>query len=440
MTSTVIGLYDDMQSAQQVVRDLRDRGISNERISLVANDASGEYSGMLGGKATKGRKGKKDDTEGAETGAGIGAVLGGIGGLLVGLGALTIPGIGPVIAAGPLAAAVSGLVGAGVGAAAGAAAGGLLGALVDMGIPEEQAEYYTEGVRRGGTLVVVESEDHEVDHVRDVMNRHNPVDIEERASQWRTAGWQGFDHEATPYTSEQMLSDRESFGTRTLDTGEEARIPVVEEELKVGKRQVERGGVRVHTRVTEQPVEENVHLRQERVSVERRPVDREVRSGDMEAFQEGTIEVTEMGEEAVVEKRARVAEEVVVRKDVEEHDETVRDTVRRTDVDVEGAERGRMTGMADRSTAYRGHYQTNFANSGFQYEHYEPAYMYGSQLRDYEGYRDWEWDRVEPEARKSWEQRNPGTWDRIRDAVRYGWDNMRDTARDTSTTRGQTRR
>jgi uncharacterized protein (TIGR02271 family) len=369
-----------------------------------------------------------------------------LGGLLVGLGALTIPGIGPVLAAGPLAAAVSGLVGAGVGAVAGAAAGGLLGALVDMGIPEEQAGIYAEGVRRGGTLVTVETEDRDLDRVRDVMNRHDPVDIDERASQWRSSGWQGFDANAQPYQADQSMARREG-SARQVNTGEEVRMPVVEEELKVGKRQVERGGVRVHSRVTEQPVEENINLRQERVSVERRPVDRPVSSGDMDAFKEGTVEVTEMGEEAVVEKRARVAEEVVVRKDVEETPETVRDTVRRSDVEVENTggrmrgQAGDMTGMSDRSSAYRGHYQTNFANSGYQYEHYEPAYLYGSQLRDYEGYQGWEWDRVEPEARQAWEQRNPGTWERIRDAVRYGWDSMRDTARDDMNTGDrQTRR
>jgi uncharacterized protein (TIGR02271 family) len=434
MTSTVIGLYDDMRSAQATVRELRDMGIANERIGLIANDTSGEYAGQMGDGGRKGSQ-MADDDSGAETGAGIGAVMGGLGGLLVGLGALTIPGIGPVLAAGPLAAAVSGLVGAGVGAVAGAAAGGLLGALVDMGIPEEQAGIYAEGVRRGGTLVTVETEDRDLDRVRDVMNRHDPVDIDERASQWRSSGWQGFDANAQPYQADQSMARREG-STRQVNTGEEVRMPVVEEELKVGKRQVERGGVRVHSRVTEQPVEENINLRQERVSVERRPVDRPVSSGDMDAFKEGTVEVTEMGEEAVVEKRARVAEEVVVRKDVEETPETVRDTVRRSDVEVENTggrmrgQAGDMTGMSDRSSAYRGHYQTNFANSGYQYEHYEPAYLYGSQLRDYEGYQGWEWDRVEPEARQAWEQRNPGTWERIRDAVRYGWDSMRDTARD----------
>ncbi len=91
-----------------------------------------------------------------------------------------------------------------------------------------------------------------------------------------------------------------------------------------------------------------------------------------------------------------------------------------------GGQRGGMSGSEDFGTAYRGHYQTNFANSGYQYEHYEPAYLYGRQLSGYEGYQGWEWDRVEPEAQRAWEERNPGSWERMRDAVRYGW-----------TTRGQ---
>jgi uncharacterized protein (TIGR02271 family) len=109
---------------------------------------------------------------------------------------------------------------------------------------------------------------------------------------------------------------------------------VVEEELKVGKREVERGGVRVESRVEETPVTEEVQLREERVHVERRPVDRPVTDTD-KAFREGTLEVTERAEEAVVSKSARVVEEVVVGKEVEERTETVRDTLRRTDVDVQ---------------------------------------------------------------------------------------------------------
>jgi uncharacterized protein (TIGR02271 family) len=117
----------------------------------------------------------------------------------------------------------------------------------------------------------------------------------------------------------------------------EAVIPVVEEELRVGKREVEKGGVRVTSKVTETPVEEQVRLREEHVNVERRPVDRPLSEAD-NAFREGTIEVTERAEEAVVAKQARVVEEVVVNKDVNERTEQVRDTVHSTDVDVQNIE------------------------------------------------------------------------------------------------------
>jgi uncharacterized protein (TIGR02271 family) len=128
----------------------------------------------------------------------------------------------------------------------------------------------------------------------------------------------------------------------------EAVIPVVEEELRVGKREVEKGGVRITNRVTETPVEEEVRLREEHINVERRPVDRPVSNAD-NAFQSGAIEVTETAEEAVVAKNARVVEEVVVNKDVQERTETVRDTLHRTDVDVEPVEgkplrRGKSSG------------------------------------------------------------------------------------------------
>ncbi len=115
----------------------------------------------------------------------------------------------------------------------------------------------------------------------------------------------------------------------------EAVLPVIEEELQVGKREVEKGGVRVTNRVTETPVEGQVRLREEHVNVERRPVNRPVGEADAVAFREGTIEVSEKAEQAVVAKQARVVEEVVIDKQVTERTETVRDTVKQTDVDVE---------------------------------------------------------------------------------------------------------
>jgi uncharacterized membrane protein len=170
MTRTIVALYEDIQQAHTAVRDLTNAGINRENISLVSNDAEGTYSQQLDRSAS-------DTAENVGKGAGAGAVLGGLGGLVVGLGALAIPGIGPIVAAGPLATT---LAGAGIGAAA----GGLVGALVDLGIPEEQAQLYTEGIRRGGTLVTVLSEDSHVDRVIDILNHHNPIDIERHRSEW----------------------------------------------------------------------------------------------------------------------------------------------------------------------------------------------------------------------------------------------------------------
>ncbi|HEX8682768.1 MAG TPA: YsnF/AvaK domain-containing protein [Ardenticatenaceae bacterium] len=329
---TVVGLFDTFAEAQNVVQDLVDSGFSRENISIVANDASGEY-------AEYDSHGNAAD--GAMAGAGTGALVGGVLGLLVGVGALAIPGVGPVLAAGPLAAT---LTGAGIGAVA----GGLLGALVDLGVPEEDANYYTEGVRRGGALVTVAADDARADDAIAIMNRHGAVDLDERTSSWQQSGWSGYSADAEPYTADQVTQERSTYstaattGTTNYDTSttssvndNEAVIPVVEEELQVGKRQVQGGGVRVYTTVEQVPVQEQVTLREERVEVERRPVNRDVSGADLDAFQEGVIEVTETSEEAVVAKNARVVEEISIRKDVDTRTETINDTVRRTDVEVE---------------------------------------------------------------------------------------------------------
>jgi uncharacterized protein (TIGR02271 family) len=153
---------------------------------------------------------------------------------------------------------------------------------------------------------------------------------------------------ATTYGSTTDYSTTGTTGTAgysdtTLDQGDDATIPVVEEELRVGKREVEQGGVRVNTRVEETPVHEDVTVRDETVHVDRRTVDRPVSDADAANFREGSFEVRERDEEVVVDKQARVVEEVNIRKDVDQRTETIDDTVRRTDVDVEqisGRERG----------------------------------------------------------------------------------------------------
>jgi len=142
---TVTGLYDNYDDARTVVSELEDEGISSSDISIV------------------GRKGETNETyaaEGAATGAGVGAVVGGAGGLLAGLGMLAIPGVGPVVAAGWLAATVAG---AAAGAVAGGAAGGIIGSLTSAGVDEDDAHVYAEGVRRGSTLVSVRVDDDQAD-------------------------------------------------------------------------------------------------------------------------------------------------------------------------------------------------------------------------------------------------------------------------------------
>jgi uncharacterized protein (TIGR02271 family) len=226
------------------------------------------------------------------------------------------------------------------------------------------------------------------------------------------------------------LSDLDEAGTV---------LPVIEEELQVGKRQVQRGGVRIHSHVTERPVEEQVTVRHEKVNVERRPVDREVGDVDANAFQDRTFEVTETAEEPVVAKRARVIEEVVVGKTTHEHTRTVSDTVRRTDVDVEQLGAGTTTGTTDitgtgakskavgiggtdDNTYYQNYFNTNLKNSGYTFDQYQPVFSYGQALGTSDRYRGKDWSAIEPDARREWEARNPGTWEEFKDSVRYAWD------------------
>ena len=192
---------------------------------------------------------------------------------------------------------------------------------------------YAESIRRGGTVLIVDAVDEtEADRARGLLSSMDgTVDIDERASQWSREGWAGFDARASSDMPRSMAAGTEG----TTRTEGEKVMPVVQEELQVGKRAVSNGGVRVIQRVTETPVNEMIRLRAERATIERRPADRPASEADFANFKEGTIEVRETTEEPVVAKTARVVEEVVVGKEVQERTETVADTVRRTDVEVE---------------------------------------------------------------------------------------------------------
>jgi uncharacterized protein (TIGR02271 family) len=160
----------------------------------------------------------------------------------------------------------------------------------------------------------------------EVLERSDAVDIDERAESWRQGGWSGEASERRP--------DLPTGDLHTDLTEDEGVLPVAEEELRVGKQEVGGRGVRVRSYIVERPVEEQVALRDETVRVERRPVDRPFEPGDA-AFVEREIEAVERDEEAVVSKQARVVEEIALRKDVDTRTETVRDTVRKQEVEVE---------------------------------------------------------------------------------------------------------
>jgi uncharacterized protein (TIGR02271 family) len=281
----------------------------------------------------------------------------------------------------------------------------------------EQAGLYSEALRRGHALVTVDvDDDEESQRASEILARFNSIDIDERAKQWRSSGWTGFDKQAAPMTEAEIQQDRKA-------------IPVIQEELQVGKREVQRGGVRVYQRVKETPVEESVQLREERVNVERRPVDQPATEADMAALKEGSFEVRATAEEPVVGKTAKVVEEVRVGKEAAERTEKIKDTVRRTDVEVEQLGAAESNRFSDDSE-FRKHWQNTYGTSGGRYEDYDEAYRYGYSTMADDRYRNYRWEQAEPELRSDWESHHPGSaWERVKDAVRYGAERVTGTPR-----------
>ncbi|HYE37307.1 DUF2382 domain-containing protein [Methylocaldum sp.] len=362
MLNTVVGLLDTRSEAEKVVHDLEREGFGRDHIHVLTSDV--EYERELG---TAG---------GAQKESGLRYVLSKL--------------------------------------------GLLEERRQEIGLPVEDIRYYSEGVRRGGLLVTVETDESHADRAAQILEEHGAVNIEERATQWQQAG------------TTQPPMGKAGTTTEPIRGSEEAKIPVVEEELKVGKRAVKRGGVRVYTHMTERPVDEDITLREEHVSVERHPVDRPMSGADMEAFKEGTIELTEMGEEAVASKEARVVEEVTVSKGVTEHTETVHDTLRRTEVEVEELGKGAAgipSGFERFDADFRQHYSTHFGNMGQPYDQYVPAYRFGHTLGTDPAYAGKDWAALESDAQRRWEKDKPGgKWDQMKNAIRYAWERARGRA------------
>jgi len=194
----VVGVFNSVSDAQSAVRDIEAQGISRDNISIVANKNAVGYETM--------DSADRDKASDVVADAGIGAAIGGVGGLLLSAaGAIAVPVIGPILAAGPIVAA---LTGAGIGAAA----GGLIGALTESGVPEDEAKYYAEGVRRGDVLVTVKTDNTYADTVSDILDRNNAVDVDDRVQSWKQRGWSGYSTESTPYTEEELRNERSHYG------------------------------------------------------------------------------------------------------------------------------------------------------------------------------------------------------------------------------------
>ena len=220
MVKTVVGTFDSISEASAAARDVRAAGFLPDDVNVVANNT--QRTGTTTGTTTAARTEEANETtaSGAATGVLTGGALGGVAGLAASLMGLAIPGVGPILAAGPIAAALAG-------AGAGAVAGGLIGGLTDMGVPEEHAQYYAEQVRRGGALVTVRVDESRADEAERILREHGAFDIEDRAVQWRSEGWTGYNPNAEPYSFEEIERDRTRYsaaGNRPLTGAPQQRM------------------------------------------------------------------------------------------------------------------------------------------------------------------------------------------------------------------------
>jgi uncharacterized protein (TIGR02271 family) len=312
---------------------------------------------------------------------------------------------------------------------------------------DDHATRYSSYVSGGQhVLTLTTTSEPDVERAADVIERFGPIDIDERHDLAGNAASLGAGA-YQPQSSSTLAAGSMQSGTQAGNlsgslsdselrsdslqreaaverTAGKAAIPVVQEEVRVGKRQVERGGVRVFSRIVETPVNETVSLREEHVSVERRPVDQPINPADVAAFKDKTIELRETAEEAVVQKSARVVEEVLVGKEVSQRQQNIKDTVRHTEVEVEPLQGSAL----DDDTYYRNDWQTNYASQGGTYDDYAPAYRYGYDMRRDARYQGRSWDDVETDLRSDWTTRygssGSSTWERMKAAVRSGWNRM----------------
>jgi hypothetical protein len=401
MTKTITGLFDSMNDAQSAAKELMDRGISRDSISLVARESDNE--------------GAQANEVGAVPVAG--AVLGGAVGLLIGAGLLTIPIIGPVLAIGPLAAAI-GSTAAAVGATAlgagiGAGIGGLAGGLMNAGVSEEDAHAYVEGVRRGGTLLTVSIEPAMAERVdvASVLHRYGVTDINQRSADWRAAGWNPGVHTSdtdanfntntdtntrtntdTNFNTNTRTNIGTNFNTNTrtnTDTGD-----AWQDSSKVGT------GAGAATGAATGAVIGSVGG----------PV------GTVLGGAAGAIVGAGTGAAGdVAGERSAPADSA---RNVSDYNADTRSPRDLRNQQSNGS-------FAQHDQDFQNHYQSTARAGGKPYDYYAPAYRFGYDMGGDTRYSSGPWETVEPALRSDWEQRHPNSWVEFKPAVRYSWEKVR---------------
>jgi hypothetical protein len=376
---TVVGLFDNISEAQRTLQELVQLGFAPENISIITNPKSqpGFASGMR-----------------------------------LNLSAIDLNDVGRVAAAGPMREALKSENGG----------ANLSATLRRYGFTNDIANHYAAGVRQGETLESIVVEDRDSDKVVEIMRRHSHVPAAGYESQQPTTSRPAAAAAtAAAGTTSVVERAKEKIETLREERGrdrdrdrryeeEERTIPVIREELHVGKREVERGAVRASVHVVERPVSGEVKIREEHVEVERRAVDRPLGENE-KLFRDDQVEMREYAEEPVSVKEARVVEEVILHKTVKEHIERIEDRVRSTEVEFDRP--------YDAST-FRKHFDT-LGLKGARFEEYSPAYRLGYDLRRDPRMKGARWEDIEPRVRENWEAKSPGTWERFKESIKHAF-------------------
>ncbi|WP_068621898.1 YsnF/AvaK domain-containing protein [Paenibacillus tuaregi] len=329
MTKKIVGVFRNEQEATNAIEELKRQGFRADDISIVAKDKR-DVSAISDETGTKA-------PEGVATGAATGGILGGVTGLLAGLGALAIPGIGPIVAAGPIAAALTG-------AAVGAGTGGLVGGLVGLGIPEDEAEEYDTMINDGRILVMVDAQPGQAGRVYQIFrdnhslnahyySRYDQADAEVQTQDRVGTHLSATDTGTMPVYNEKDTVEPSSRADSAYPDKEADKLQLREEQLSVDKNRVKTGEVQVRKEVVEEQKTINVPVSHEEVVIERKPV--QDGASDQPVGKEEAIRIPVTEEKVEVNKNAVVTGEVEVHKRDVQETQQVQDTVRKEKARVE---------------------------------------------------------------------------------------------------------